>query len=423
MKTDFFGFTDSEGYPNGWGKTVFSDGTMHLGFWKQGTKQGFGISRDENFFFIGNFEDGNINGLGFYRDLSYPVEQGPVSAVYFQDGKGISSPDFGCEQTGSSGLYSGDMRYFGKLDTNGYAHNWCSLWTPFKNPEYYGEGIYEHGCLKYGLRAWFHSDASTEWEYGAFIRNSDQTGYLLNSTPERPIGHKGHFTVEDDDITLEFYDCGEFSDNNLNGKGTRVYSNGLSIIGYFINGGVARIERVVLPNGEEADPADYTHYLSETQSSEIAWDELSNMSTEEKDAYFADCPILIVPNGVKKIHDYMFYKCENLKGVYFNEDLEEIGKNAFAWCKNLGPVLEIPKSVYRIAESAFSVCNSIRTIYLPNNITVAKWGFMCGVHNVFFETDPPRGVTLDNGAFSDSDMVMSKDMIKKIKAINRRAFK
>ena len=246
---------------------------------------------------------------------------------------------------------------------------------------------------------------------------------MLNTTPAFPEGQKGRFSIKDGHISLEFYDRGEFKNNYLNGKGTRVFPDGRSISGYFINGGLARIERVVLPDGTESNPANHTNFLSTKQSADIVWEKLSNMSSEEKDAFFAECPILVVPTGVKKIPEYMFYKCENLQGVYFNEDLEEIGKNAFAWCKNLGPVLEIPQSVYRIAESAFSVCNSIRTIYLPNNITVAKWGFMCGVHNVFFETDPPRGVILDNGAFSDSDMVMSKDMIKKIKAINRRAFK
>ena len=416
------GYVDSDGLCHGWGRMRYASGNCYVGFWNHGFRSGFGICDEGGSFFVGNFENGYINGLGFCHDLQYDSDEGPVSNVYFEDGEGVASPDFHCEQVGNYGLFSDTMHYFGNLDETGFPHGWCCLWTPSNDPVFYTEGVFEHGDLKFGLRAWFHSDNSAEWQYGAFAQNSEGE-YLLNTTAEHLVGYQGHYTVEDGEIALKYFDCGECHNGKLNGKGTRVYSKGLSITGYFINDGLARILSVTLPNGEPGDPVEYWYYLSDDYDCVTVWDRLSDMSTEEKDAFFAECPILVVPTGVKKIPEYMFYKCENLQGVYFNEDLEEIGKNAFAWCKNLGPVLEIPQSVYRIAESAFSVCNSIRTIYLPNNITVAKWGFMCGVHNVFFETDPPRGVILDNGAFSDSDMVMSKDMIKKIKAINRRAFK
>jgi hypothetical protein len=62
-------------------------------------------------------------------------------------------------------------------------------------------------------------------------------------------------------------------------------------------------------------------------------------------------------------------------------------------------------------------------VILPNNITVEEAGLMCGVTEVEFETDPPRGVILEKGAFCMCNMTMSKEMKKKIKDLNPKAFK
>ncbi|MBE7065264.1 MAG: hypothetical protein E7384_05575 [Ruminococcaceae bacterium] len=418
----YIGYATDEGTPNGWGISYFSDGSIYEGFWKNGSMHGFGIYKDGDTIFVGNYKEGVLHGRGFDRSLSYPSGQGPISSLYYNNGNGVSSPDFGCREAGEFGIYSGDMWYFGNVDNSLKAHGWCCLWTSFREPQYYEEGIFEHGILKFGLRAWLYDDKSTKWEYGAFVRNSNGD-YILNTTVERPMGCKGYFAYPNDKINLVYYDNGEFINGSLNGKGTRVYPDGHSFTGYFMNGELSRILSVVLPNGEQGDPAEFGRYLSYDYNCEKVWNRLLDMNTQEKQNFFAKCPVLVVPNGVKKISDYVFSKCENLKKVCFNEDLEEIGKDAFSWCKNIGPVLRIPNSVRRIGASAFSICFEIKTIYLPNNINVEKWGLMCGVRDVIFETDPPRGVELENGAFSECDVAMSKDMIRKIKDINRRAFK
>ncbi|MBR6784208.1 MAG: leucine-rich repeat protein [Clostridia bacterium] len=421
--SDFVGYIDESGRAYGWGQKFGPNDHLTLGFWKDGSLDGFAIRYNGAHIYAGNHADGHLNGLGLFYNIFCGLDY-PIEGIYFRNGESENNPDFGVGQRGSEGRYSSTMRYFGTLDSSGYAHGWCCLWTDADDPKYYGEGIYEHGELRRGMRAWLRGAESVEWAYGSYIRNNDRTGYLLNTTEAYPIGQKGRFTIDDyKKITLEYYDSGEFKNNYLNGKGRRIFSDGLSISGYFINGGIARIEKVILPSGEEANPKDYSHYLSKKHSCEIIWERISKMKTEEKNAFFAECPILIVPKGVKKIPDYMFYKCDALKGIYFNEDLEEIGKDAFAWCKNLGPVLKIPHGVKRIGPSAFAVCSGIKTIYLPNYITVGEWGFMCGVNHVVFETDPPRGVVLDKGAFSECDITMSKEMIKKIKDINRKAFR
>ena len=153
------------------------------------------------------------------------------------------------------------------------------------------------------------------------------------------------------------------------------------------------------------------------------WDKLIGMSYAEKEAFLSSHPEITVPTGVEKIPQYMFNNCLNLKSIRFNQDLREIGPWAFMGCKNLGPTLVIPSSVEKVCKSAFSTCHSVKKIILPNNIHIEGCGFMCGVTEVKFETEPPKGVVLDRGAFCLCNMIMSKETQKKIKELNPKAFK
>ena len=181
---------------------------------------------------------------------------------------------------------------------------------------------------------------------------------------------------------------------------------------------------------EVAAPADQPPKLVEESfeglSDQEIWDRLLKMNTDEKKSYFEKHHELTVPEGTEVIPANCFYLCFGLKKINFNEELREIGERAFTGAR-IDSVLVIPKSVENIEKHAFDMCRSIEKLVLPNNITVADYafGFTNALAEVEFETEPPQGVVLGTGVFAhcDKHAMTSKEMIKKIKALNKKAFK
>ena len=181
---------------------------------------------------------------------------------------------------------------------------------------------------------------------------------------------------------------------------------------------------------EVAAPADQPPKLVEESfeglSDQEIWDRLLTMSADEKKAYFKAHHELTIPEGTEVIPANCFHLCFGLKKINFNEELREIGERAFTGAR-IDSVLVIPKSVENIGKHAFDMCRSIEKLVLPNNITVADYafGFTNALAEVEFETEPPQGVVLGTGVFAhcDKHAMTSKEMIKKIKALNKKAFK
>lgn len=74
-----------------------------------------------------------------------------------------------------------------------------------------------------------------------------------------------------------------------------------------------------------------------------------------------------VPGGIKRIGDYAFAECEDLREIILPESLEEIGKEAFKNCRSLQKI-RFPESVKDIEEAAFQGCRSLRELKLPEGI-------------------------------------------------------
>ena len=60
----------------------------------------------------------------------------------------------------------------------------------------------------------------------------------------------------------------------------------------------------------------------------------------------------VVPDGVKTICDYSFYRCSNISTVYLPETVTSIGDYAFGYCTGLRTIF-IPNTVISIGENAF----------------------------------------------------------------------
>ena len=245
---------------------------------------------------------------------------------------------------------------------------------------------------------------------------------------------------------------GEYREGKRHGRGRCVLPDGTVQDGYFENGKFvgtnAPVDRaddgemdispetfaqfvasLNIPPAQatpKAEPPKLVEESFEGLSDQEIWERLLTMSADEKKAYFKAHHELTIPEGTEVIPANCFYLCFGLKKINFNEELREIGEWAFT-AASIDSVLVIPKSVENIGKHAFDMCRSIEKLVLPNNITVADYafGFTNALAEVEFETEPPQGVVLGTGVFAhcDKHAMTSKEMIKKIKALNKKAFK
>ena len=245
---------------------------------------------------------------------------------------------------------------------------------------------------------------------------------------------------------------GEYREGKRHGRGRCVLPDGTVQDGYFENGKFvgtnAPVDRaddgemdispetfaqfvasLNIPPAQatpKAEPPKLIEESFEGLSDQEIWDRLLTMSADEKKAYFKAHHELTIPEGTEVIPANCFHLCFGLKKINFNEELREIGERAFTGAR-IDSVLVIPKSVENIGKHAFDMCRSIEKLVLPNNITVADYafGFTNALAEVEFETEPPQGVVLGTGVFAycDKHAMTSKEMIKKIKALNKKAFK
>jgi hypothetical protein len=79
---------------------------------------------------------------------------------------------------------------------------------------------------------------------------------------------------------------------------------------------------------------------------------------------------------IKKIMDNAFSNCENLISVVIPEGVTVIGNEAFNWCSNLEKVV-IPESVVAIGEYAFAHCYKLADLTIPDVVCIGARAFYC----------------------------------------------
>lgn len=85
---------------------------------------------------------------------------------------------------------------------------------------------------------------------------------------------------------------------------------------------------------------------------------------------FANCSgieDIKIPNTITSISNHAFYNCKELRSVDMSDDVTAISPYAFANCENLSTV-NISKSVTTIGYGAFSNCNSLTKIEIPKSL-------------------------------------------------------
>ena len=77
---------------------------------------------------------------------------------------------------------------------------------------------------------------------------------------------------------------------------------------------------------------------------------------------------VILPNGLKKIDDFAFQDCVDLREINIPESVEWIGNGAFAGCTSLKEV-KLPEGVTSIGYSAFTGCTNLTSVTIPDSVT------------------------------------------------------
>lgn len=78
-----------------------------------------------------------------------------------------------------------------------------------------------------------------------------------------------------------------------------------------------------------------------------------------------------IPNSVTAINDNAFSYCENLENIVMPEFVTNIGMTAFYGCINLKSIT-IPSNVNVIETSVFTKCTSLTSIEIPSKVTSIK---------------------------------------------------
>ena len=81
--------------------------------------------------------------------------------------------------------------------------------------------------------------------------------------------------------------------------------------------------------------------------------------------------IIVFDIVIKEIGDWAFSSCNNLKSITLPNNITTIGSNAFWACSSLTSIA-LPDSLTTIGSGAFSSCSSLTNITLPNSITTIE---------------------------------------------------
>ena len=152
---------------------------------------------------------------------------------------------------------------------------------------------------------------------------------------------------------------------------------------------MANIKTVIIPNTvEEIEDFAFSSLHIENVSvpeSIIKWGKsVFYMCEELKDVHFEEgltrlgkdmfmtCDSLeniVIPESIKGLPDNIFYSCKSLKQIKLPSQLAYIGENAFCHCEQLESI-ELPATLIGLCDDTFSDCYKLSRIVVPEGVTV-----------------------------------------------------
>lgn len=147
---------------------------------------------------------------------------------------------------------------------------------------------------------------------------------------------------------------------------------------------------------------------------------------------YSSIEVITIPKTVRFIDVGAFYNCSRLTTVTFDENskggifaskssLVRIGKSAFTYCESLKEII-IPDGVTEIGDGAFESCDVLERVHLPQSLTKISRGLFNLCDNLS-DVNIPDGVTvIDEFAFNFCNKLLTVKIPSKVATIGKRAF-
>ena len=109
---------------------------------------------------------------------------------------------------------------------------------------------------------------------------------------------------------------------------------------------------------------------------------------------------------VTVIGEYAFSFCDTLREVILPEGIVRIEDDAFSWCENM-TTISLPETLSVIGPYAFSYCTNLTSIDLPGNLTVIDDYTFTGCTSLLAVTIPDSVTRIGFRTFSDCDNLIT----------------
>ena len=124
---------------------------------------------------------------------------------------------------------------------------------------------------------------------------------------------------------------------------------------------------------------------------------------------------------ITEIRPYCFYGCKQLQSVELPNTLERIGESAFSYCESL-TTIDFPQDLTDIGDSAFSNCKGLTTINLPQNLSNIGYSVFRScimLNNVVL---PENLISINISAFIDCKNLKNISFNEYLESIENDAF-
>ena len=121
------------------------------------------------------------------------------------------------------------------------------------------------------------------------------------------------------------------------------------------------------------------------------------------------------------IESLAFSGCNNLSSVSIPNSVTMIGYQAFYGCSSLASA-SIPSSVTRIGYHAFQNCSSLTSVTIPGSLTTIERGVFYGCSNLSFVSIPSSVTSIGSEAFQGCSSLTSISIPNSVTSIGSEAF-